>query len=181
MKVPARYLDTLDDNVLVIVATRQTAALHHLVGDRLEILARIDIPTPTYSDREGFFARSGRGMRLGSGSVYEFKKRHIQEEFLRQFRPAVADAVSKTGTRTIYLYAPAHRMQEIEDAFPYRTRRLISRRFRGNFSKLPVLELLERAAERRRHRVAAAEKQLAPASAKRIMKKAKKARKVTGA
>jgi hypothetical protein len=178
MKIPSQLPQFEDERALLVVATRQTAAIHAAHDGQLQTLARIDVPTPVYSDNEGFFTRSGNGMRMGSGSVRELKKEHIQQEFLKLFKPAITEAVTKTKADAIYLFVPAHRVNETIEAFPYRTKRLLARTVRGNFSHYSLPELLARIQERSEVRAKEKARSVTPPKARAILKKSKKARKV---
>jgi len=179
MKIPQELPQFDDQHMLLVVATRQTATLYAAHRGTLKQVAHVDVPNPTYSDNEGFFTQGGRGKGLGSGSVRETKKVHIQNEFLKQFKPAIETAVND-GAETICLFVPAHRRDETIAAFPYRTRRLIDRIIAGNFSNYEPTELLEKIAKRRVARKKAVSRAGAPKEARKILKKAKKGRRVIG-
>lgn len=180
MKISNALPQFAEEKALFAIVGRQVGTLHVAYKGLLTKVADIEVPTPVYSDREGFFARSGRGISLGGGSVYESKNLKVQEDFLKKLNEAVDEAMKENDIGAIYLFVPPQRTKETKGALSRPAQELVRQTFRGNFSNHPLPELVEMIKEKRVAKAQKAFLDAAPAEAKKILAKSRKARKVVG-
>ena len=102
-------------NGLVVVSAKERGKLFQLKNGTLSYLEYVEEHPPTYSDNEGFFARSGNGEHYGSGSPRE---EDDQQNLLRYFK-AIAEelsaAVKEQQPEKIYIFEPEHLKGKIEE------------------------------------------------------------------
>lgn len=108
MQIPMQLPQFYNQNVLFVVMGSQRGILYFASDGTMEIIGTVEQPTPRYSDREGYFARSGHGYRYGGGSAYE---ENNVEQIRRFFRKAANEVYRVMRTHDIdhvYVYEPAY-------------------------------------------------------------------------
>jgi hypothetical protein len=144
MRIPFDLPQFKDKRALIIITGKQ-AADFYIAGDgEMTKISWFVLKTPRYSDREGFFVRSGRGKTYSSGAVYETLDDKIKGEFLKKFAHEVKKILARRSITDIYLFAPSYMKNVIQGAFPKRDLIFIRVSFLGNFSKKHPLFLLKK-------------------------------------
>ena len=144
MKISRTFPQFTEETTLLIVAARQTATVYKAHKGTLRKITHIFVSNPTYSDREGFFVRSGKGRWMGSGSVYESKSESTHKEFLKEFTRTMKKLSKTISIDAVYLFASPHLVASIRESIPSRIQRHIAHIFRGNFVQHTPSELLEK-------------------------------------
>lgn len=141
MKISDDYPILQALNALFIVSGTQSAIIYRLRKGEIIEKETIEIPTPTYSDKEGRFeSRGPRGRLQGSGMVYRSNKQYIQQEFLKSLLKELK-AIRKPFD-SIYLFAPKTISEDIIEALPKTLQKKVKSKMHGNFTKAHPTELL---------------------------------------
>lgn len=128
---------------LIIVASKQTAQFYLAYKDKINEIDYLKIETPVYSDREGFFERSGKGMLYGSGSVYESKDIETRNKFARALANSIKEKIEKQEIASIYLFSPEYMKNEINSHISPEIKKKLICELYGNYSKISPFKLLK--------------------------------------
>lgn len=108
MHIPMRSSQFNGQNVLIVVMGTQRGLLY-LAGDgNIDIIGTVEEPTPTYSDREGYFMHSGNGRVYGSGSVYEEKNIEQVRRFFKRAAEEISRVVRTYDISRTYIFEPLY-------------------------------------------------------------------------
>lgn len=130
-------------NALFVVSGKQAAIIYRLRKGEINERETIEIKNPQYTDREGHFEYRGpRGRLHGSGSVYEPKNEYVQKKYLASLVKEIKQI--KRPYDSIYLFAPMHVIDIIEEALPNIISKTIKHKFTGNFTKQHPTDLFKK-------------------------------------
>jgi hypothetical protein len=141
MKIP-RKLRRKDEDALLIVSGKQSAAFYHVYGSHIDFLDSFVVAKPEYTDFEGEFKVRGRGINVSSGSIKETDDESIIRHFLRELKLRMHK--QSFHIAKIYLLAPAQTKNKIRQALPSDSRDKVKSIISGNFSRFHPLDLLKR-------------------------------------
>lgn len=133
-----------NERALLITTGKQVGKLYYATKGRVHEIDHLELETPKYSDREGFFARSGSGRAYGAGAPYEPKDTETKRKFLRQFGVRIKEAVAKRKTDAIYLFTPNYAIKELKEELSGELRDKIRFSFMGNYVKFGPEDLLSK-------------------------------------
>lgn len=139
-----------DERSLLITTGKQIGKLYFAYRGKIVDIASVQVPKTIYSDREGFFARSGKGKTFGTGSVYEPKDTAEKKKFLKAFTGKVKDVLEGRKVQAVYLFSPNYEIRELKDGLPRTAREAVRFSFMGNFVKFGPMELVRKITERER-------------------------------
>lgn len=142
MKIPREFKQFEDERALLAVTGHQTASFYFASNGEIEEIKDMKIDNPTYSDKEGFFIKSGHGDRYASGSVYESKGNKVRIDFLNKLESSLKETVKKRDINKLYLFTPQHLAEDTEKSLPYGVRELHVATLKGNFISFKELDLL---------------------------------------
>jgi len=174
MKISEKLPQFIEDRTLLIVTGQQSAAFYMAYKGEINEIKKMRIENPKYSDKEGFFTRSGFGKRFGSGSVYEPKNLKTKKEFLREFEETMEDIARTDGVDKIYIFTPGYYASNIKERIPDSMNNLIEQTYMGNFLKLKPFKLLEIIKEKRTSKKERRDRSIVPSKAKKILDKFRK-------
>ncbi|MBI2023531.1 host attachment protein [Candidatus Giovannonibacteria bacterium] len=180
MKIPQDLPQFADKKTLFIVTSGQAGLLFELFSGKLAKIAEFKEDPVVYSDREGFFMRSGHGMVMSTGSVYESKKFMAENRFLKMLHKEVKRAMEKGNYEDVYLFASPHRMKATKAALPRVAEKAIKALFRGNYIHTNPLNLVEKIGELKTRLPEDEIEMLTREDAKKILDESKQARDVMG-
>ncbi|MCA9357208.1 hypothetical protein H6784_01465 [Candidatus Nomurabacteria bacterium] len=95
-------------NGLVVISAKEHGKLYSLKEGKLTYLDEVEEHPATYSDNEGFFVRSGNGIRYGSGSPHE---ELTEQNLLRYFKAIsveLSETVKELQPEKIYIFEPEY-------------------------------------------------------------------------
>jgi hypothetical protein len=144
MDIPRGEYNFKNEHALLIVTGKQAGRLFYASEGKVEELDAGFIPTPKYSDREGFFARSGAGRTYGFGSVYEPKDQETKRKFMRMFSDKVEKAVRENNISSIYLFSPNYEITEFKESLSPEVSAKLRFTFMGNFVRFAPHEPLKK-------------------------------------
>jgi len=129
---------------LIIVTGGQAGKIYLAYNGEIEKLNEFKIDNPKYSDREGFFVRSGQGKTFGSGAVREENKHKITGEFLKQLKLSIEEIVSKNKIEDFYLLSPDYIKNELYEILSSEIQSKIVLFTEGNFHDSHPFDFLEK-------------------------------------
>jgi len=143
MRIP-KILPQFDEPALLIVTGKQSGIIYLAAAGEIRELVEINVPTPTYSDREGFFVNSGRGQTFASGSVYEAKDDQAKLEFIKNLAAQTAGFLREYSVDMIHLFSPAYVKNDILKRFSRSVKDRMGIHFAGEYLHVQPLELLRK-------------------------------------
>ena len=147
MKIEEKLPQFVNNRSLFLVAGRQVAVLYEAEDGEIEKIGGLKIEKPIYSDKEGYFQRSGRGGVFGSGSDTEMKTDPVETEFLRDLKKMVKIIPEVDSYASVYIFAQADMMRSIEETLPPGLKEKVKKRVRANVVEKHPFELLKRLKE----------------------------------
>lgn len=151
MKISHNFPVLQKANALFVVAGKQSAIIYRLRNGELHERETVAVHKPEHTDREGRFEhRSPRGKLRGSGSVYEPKDAYVQQQFITSLVGELKKL--RRPYDSVYLFAPAQTLHDLEQTLPKPVVKKIVRKFAGNFTKHHPTGLLEKVKTRREFR-----------------------------
>ncbi|MDX1535708.1 MAG: hypothetical protein R3346_03045 [Candidatus Spechtbacterales bacterium] len=129
---------------LVIVTGHQAAEFYVALNGKIEKESEIKVPNPEYSDREGYFKRSGHGLSFGSGSVVEPKNKKVEKKFLKDLEEEVLSIKkSNEQIKGVYLFGPDYMLKRIRKTLPKQIANNLIETFEGNYTQEHPFEFLK--------------------------------------
>lgn len=107
---------------------RQAGVFYYANDGVIEEIDRIFIPTPKFSDKEGFFPSRGQSM-MRSGAVLQQQKPLMFREVLKEMEASLKMWNAHIGFDEVYVFAPAHLMYDIL----HRVKRTVGTAYRGSY------------------------------------------------
>ncbi len=144
MKIPNEYPKFINKSALLIVLGREDGTLYLASNGFIDKITEFGVRIPKYSDREGFFLRSGGGRLLGTGSVYEPKIKMVERRFLNDFSEKIKKILKENKVTEIYLFSPKFMHTYFEQEIPPKYLKMVRCKFNGNYRKNHPLELLDK-------------------------------------
>ena len=179
MKISDNFPVLQKADALFLVSGKQSAVIYRLRKGQIDEQETVEIQNPQYSDREGRFEYRGRGNKLhGSGSVYESKEEYVQKKFLGSIVKEMKRI--RLPEDTIYLFAPMHVIDAIEEALPNSISKKVKRKFTGNFTKHHPTDLLKKVKALREFKEKKEARKQATGEADKILRRGKKITKSIG-
>ena len=130
MRIPSQLPRFPGKEVFLVAVGKQEGVVYRCFEDTIVREAHIQVPTPRYSDREGFFATRSGGRTYRSGSVYESKGGIATRDFIRTLLTELEVITQGRDIAHIYVFAPAFARRWVLAAIPSpvrsRTRVIVS-------------------------------------------------------
>lgn len=124
-----------------------SGSLHALVflacNSEIELIKEIEIEKIIYSDREGRFEKSGHGLNLGSGSVYEDDTK--EERINNLLKEVDAFLTSQKEINKVFLFTPDYMSLKLEELIKKSFK--LEKTFTGNFTDKHPFFYLEKIKE----------------------------------
>lgn len=108
MQIPNTLPQFLDTTALMVVVAKEEGVFYRLSDGKMERIAEVDNHPPSYSDREGFFFRSGYGIGYSSGAPLETDKQENIRTFMKAAAAKLNELISKEEPQLLYVFEPAH-------------------------------------------------------------------------
>lgn len=131
------------DTALLVVMGSQRGLLYLASNGQIDIIGTVEQPEPRYSDREGHFMHTGRGMQFGSGSVYEENNIERVRRFFKTAAEEIHRIVRMYGVTHTYVFEPHYAKGAVtETLLPLEGGSVELVRF-GNYLHAPATRLIE--------------------------------------
>lgn len=144
MKITDKLPQFESKKVLLVTSGGYVAVYFLATNGFLEEVSRVEEATSHYSDREGFFQRSGSGKVFGSGSVYEENNIEREKRFVRKVVDEIIKIDLKTKIDGVYLYSPKYISKRIRLELPKTQKDKIVDIFDHNYVNEHPMMLLEK-------------------------------------
>ncbi len=153
MRIPSKFHQFEDEKVLIVATGVYDADIYFASNGIFEKIKSIKIPRRKYTDDEGYsLSKSRVGIKKGgiviSGSVREYPKEAVMQEFLNQLRKELKAILNPPAggkkVSYIYLFSPGYVMDTVRSVFPAVWKKKIKISIRGNFPKLSPAVLLQK-------------------------------------
>jgi hypothetical protein len=149
MKISEKYPQFNDAPVLVLVTSKQEAALYKAEKGEFDELERFVIERPENTDKEGEFKTRGEGLTVRSGTVYERNDTALIRDFMSEMEKLVTKHLRDTEG-TLYFFAPAAVKGHIEKLLRKGpTSKLDIHSYEGNYMHNHTSDLLQMIADDR--------------------------------
>lgn len=102
-------------NGLVVISAKEHGKLYNLKDGELTYLEQVEEHPPTRSDNEGFFVRSGNGMRYGSGSPREEDDKQNLLRYFKAISEELSETIKELQPEKIYIIEPEHLKGKLEE------------------------------------------------------------------
>ncbi len=118
---------------LIVVTGSHSVEIYYFYQGEIVKVDSFEMETPVYSDKEGFFSRTGGGVRYGSGSVLELNKEEILKKFIRELKIRIEKAFKERQVEEIFFFQPLYLKKIISDELSPVIKNKISLVVEGNF------------------------------------------------
>lgn len=149
MKIKQNLPQFKDARSLIIVSGAQEGFLYLAYNEEIDKIEHIFEETPSYSDREGHFMKSGTNQDVVQGSVYENKKNYIKKSFIKRSVETIKSIVKKYDIKFIYIFSPQYLEKDLLKTLPNSVNEKVVETFLGNYSNEHEFKLLEKIKEKR--------------------------------
>lgn len=143
MRIPRELPQFNTETALIMVASKQEAHFFKANQGTIEEAGKVKIEKPTYSDREGFFQRSGKGEVLGTGSVEEIRDDEIEQELLKELQELLDKTKNDSSIDKIYLFAPSYFITKFKKNLPQKLKDKIFMEFQKNVKNFHPTKILK--------------------------------------
>lgn len=127
-------LPQFENKKTLLIVTGGFSGLYFLASDgQIKEIFRTEESQQHYSDREGFFQRSGQGKVFGSGAVYEENKVEREKRFIKTILNETSRLNKEIDFDEIYLFTPDYISNQITKHFPKEVRQKFIKVFEGNY------------------------------------------------
>lgn len=131
-----------DEKALLVVTGKQEAEVYAAGDGIIEKVASCKVEKPTFSDHEGSFRMRAHGGLTRSGSYEEVRKEKLLEDFVKEFKKILKEALVNRSPDRVYLFTPAYMVNRVRDALPANIQKILKRTIRGNFYERHPFEIL---------------------------------------
>ncbi len=129
---------------LIVVAGGQSAEIYFAHQGVIDKIDSIELENQKYSDKEGFFARRGKGMNFGSGSVLEENKQAFIHKFLKELRALIDKHFEEKDPENIYIFSPEHMKNDLFESLSKEMQSRIALSLNGNFTEFHPFDFLKK-------------------------------------
>lgn len=144
MKITNKLPQFESKKVLLVTSGGYVAIYFVAKNGFLKEVSRVEEGTSHYSDREGFFQRSGSGKVFGSGSVYEENNIEREKRFVKKVVDEIVKIDLKSSVDEIYLYSPKYISKRIQSGLPKNQKDKITETFDHNYVNEHPMTLVEK-------------------------------------
>lgn len=144
MKIPQALPQFKDTETIIVVIASERGVLYKAVNGTIDEMADMTETAPQYSDREGFFMRSGGGMQYGSGEPYDDTASADHKKLIDQVVDELQEIVNKNEIKKLYLFEPEHHKGQLTEALKVKIDIPATLVDFGNFIETDALVLLEK-------------------------------------
>ena len=139
----SKELPQFSKRSLIVVAGSHSVEILRVHKGEIELIDSLKMESPKYSDKEGFFVRSGRGKIFGSGSALKEGKQDFLAKFTKELATRVEKAFQEEASELIYLFSPEHMREMILGKISSEVKEKMALVINGNFVDDHPFDLLK--------------------------------------
>lgn len=164
------------ERAILIVLGRKNGIFYFAHSGTIKKADQFDVEPKSYSDREGFLLRSGRGEFFGSGISLKDLREHVRAKFLSELGESIRHLEKVNSANAIYIFSPQGLIPLILGTIGTKKRnKIIKEVIAGNMTKKHPLDLIKQIEIIRNNR----KKNIVNnKEAEKILKKSNQARKI---
>ena len=132
------------EHSLIIVSGEHIAKMYEYQDGRMTPEPVVFVGHTEYSDTEGFRGRDNGPASRGTPSDYEHKDTGMWQEFSKQFKSRLEEAMRGKEFDWYYLFAPQEIMPQVKELLPKEVLDKLRLEYAGNFTKFNPSELEEK-------------------------------------
>lgn len=140
----SQKLPQFQEKSLIVVSGTRLADIYFAFQGEINKIDTVEISSPKYSDKEGFFMRLGKGKFFGAGSVLEENKEEIDKKFIKELKNKIEDYFNRNGIEIIYLFASNNVKKELPEKLPNNIKEKTSFIAQGNYTKSHPFNLIKK-------------------------------------
>jgi hypothetical protein len=142
MIIPNELPQFIGETALLIVTGTRQAKIYRASNKVLEVIDEYKIPTPQYSDKEGYFQTRSKNGVMAAGSVLEDVDDQAKKTFLSELSKHLKQAGKIFSSSVVYVFAPSHIKNMVLDKLPSSLRKNVQFIFNGNFYNTTPLAIV---------------------------------------
>ncbi|MGB3988546.1 MAG: host attachment protein [Minisyncoccales bacterium] len=140
----SKELPQFSKRSIIVAAGSRSAKVFRAHSGEIELVDQLKIETlASYSDKESFFVRSGKGRTYGFGAVLEEKKKEFLAKFARELGDRIEKAFQEWSAESIYLFVPKHMKDLVPKRFSSEVKKSVVLLIEGNFVDKHPFDLLK--------------------------------------
>ncbi len=116
MQIPNTLPQFIAERALLVVSAKEQGRLYQASDGVIEEVVKVEEHPERYSDREGFFFRSGYGRHYGSGAPMEEHKQENIRAFVSAISEELNEAIKDLQPDVLYFFQPEHLKGYLENA-----------------------------------------------------------------
>lgn len=147
MKISKKLPQFEGEKVLILVSGNNRAEFYLISDNHINMVDDLRIKDEHYSDKEGFFVRSGLGRIFKTGAVREPVDKDIMSEFIRKVTENIKKFLYFDEVDRMYIFGPEYLKNFLKDAVPKSYKKKLIHFFSGNLTNHHPFELLKKIAE----------------------------------
>lgn len=128
MKIRSNLPQFSGIQALLLVMGRQAGVFYSVRDGVIKEIDRMFVPTPKFSDKEGFFESRGHNI-VRSGSVLQQQKPLMFRETLKEMEASLKLWNARNTPDEVYVFAPAHLMYDILE----RVKKIVGKAYAGSY------------------------------------------------
>lgn len=167
MKIKSGLPQFAAGQALLIVLGKQTGIFYKAGKGTLTEVGEYEVPTPKFSDKEGFYESRGHGLVIRSGAMQEPQKEYVIKEAEKLLKKTLKQLVIREQPTEVYLYAPAPVMKGLKEEVKKIVKEAYKNSYLGNYTQLHPFELLTMLKQRKERKVVKS----VPDKARKLLKK----------
>jgi hypothetical protein len=129
---------------LLVVSGQEHGKIYTIDDGAISLLEHVVEHPPEYSDNEGFFMRSGDGMRYGSGNPREEDDKRNLDRYINSISSELSDIVANKKPEQVLVLEPEHLKGLIEEHLTNPTDIPVDVIDHGNFVDSPLEDLIKK-------------------------------------
>lgn len=150
MKIRKELPQFSGTHALLLAVGRQAGVVYRATRGTIDAIDRFFVPTPKFSDKEGFFRARGD---MYSGSVLEPQKLYVFQEMTKEMEASLKMWCAHEKPDEVYVFAPSYLMYEILRRVKTIVGKSYIASYCGNYVQVHPFDLLAIIADEREQRV----------------------------
>ena len=114
MQISETLPQFLDEKALIVVTAKEHGVIYRAHQGFIETVEKVEEPPLGFSDREGFFFKTGFGKGFGSTAPVEEDDEHDLKRYIKTIADELNAVIKHEEPRLLYLFEPEHLKGRLE-------------------------------------------------------------------